>query len=475
MANFPTDFADYTSRDYISYRADMLAMKARLLPEWTSTSPSDFGVVLVELFAYLGDNLSFYGDRIANEAFIQTAVQRSSVLNHAAMLDYKPREALAARVQISFTVRTGEGPVTIPKRTVVSGAGSSGESIIFETDEEVTVVEGNVLVWATQGETVENEPLATSTGVLSQFYPLFRQPVIAGSVIICVNEGTGPVEWTEVDNLLDASGTSPVYTLATGSTGVVFVRFGDNVSGRIPATGASITATYRVGGGERGSIGSDVLTDVPEVIPGIVQITNPLPAVGGTNAESLDDIRRNAPRSLRTLRRAVSLEDYTTLAFQSDLRVQWARAEAATTSNVLIYIAPVEGGLPDQTLKDSVKAYLDERKMVGTVVSIENPAYLDVNIEVEVIVLDQYSQTEVRGRVLSRLRQMLSYRNVGFGTRVPLSVVFATLHGTEGVAYATISVLSSTLTGVGDVVPATNQIPVEGTFTVNTTGGVLGG
>ncbi len=77
---------DYTSRDYAAFRQDMIDAIPTRLPEWTSRSPNDFGITLIELFAYMGDILSFYGDRIANEAFLETATLRSSVLKIAAML-----------------------------------------------------------------------------------------------------------------------------------------------------------------------------------------------------------------------------------------------------------------------------------------------------------------------------------------------------------------------------------------------------
>ena len=72
---------DYTDKDFESLRSAMLALATYRLPEWTDRSPSDVGMLLVDLFAYVGDVVSYYQDRIASESFLATAVERRSVLH----------------------------------------------------------------------------------------------------------------------------------------------------------------------------------------------------------------------------------------------------------------------------------------------------------------------------------------------------------------------------------------------------------
>src|SRR3954462_11625070 len=94
---------DYTSRDFDSVRQSLLDYASRTFPEWTQASEGDFGILLVELFAYCADILSYYGDRVANEAFLSTATQRRSVLNIAELLAYTPSGALASTGTVTFT------------------------------------------------------------------------------------------------------------------------------------------------------------------------------------------------------------------------------------------------------------------------------------------------------------------------------------------------------------------------------------
>src|ERR1700679_2338667 len=91
-----TPVIDYSSRDYASIFADLVARIPIYLPEWTSDSISDFGMVMLQMFAYVGDIIGYYEDRLAGEAFIQTATQAVSILNLASMLDYQPTLSVGA-------------------------------------------------------------------------------------------------------------------------------------------------------------------------------------------------------------------------------------------------------------------------------------------------------------------------------------------------------------------------------------------
>ena len=64
--------------------------------DWTARGSDDYGIALLEMWAYLADILTFYQERIANEAFLRTALLRASVLRLAALLDYRPAPGVAA-------------------------------------------------------------------------------------------------------------------------------------------------------------------------------------------------------------------------------------------------------------------------------------------------------------------------------------------------------------------------------------------
>lgn len=97
---------DYTSRDYLSIRQDLVNRAALNIEEWDTTDASEFGNVFIDLWAYMGDILHFYIDRAASETFLSTATQRESVLAIANLMDYQPASSRSARGTCTVTLST---------------------------------------------------------------------------------------------------------------------------------------------------------------------------------------------------------------------------------------------------------------------------------------------------------------------------------------------------------------------------------
>src|SRR5215813_6135000 len=96
---------DYMARDAGSFLQSMRALIPEKLPEWTDyESQADFGNVLLQLFAHMGDILSYYQDRVANESFLGTAQQRSSVIQHLRLIGYRLSTASPASALLTLTV-----------------------------------------------------------------------------------------------------------------------------------------------------------------------------------------------------------------------------------------------------------------------------------------------------------------------------------------------------------------------------------
>jgi hypothetical protein len=97
---------DYLAKDYASFRQALLDFLPTRLPAWTERSEADLGMTLLELFAATGDTLSYLQDRVANEAFLDSATQRRSVAGHLALLGYRLDEGAAAHTWLQFQVNT---------------------------------------------------------------------------------------------------------------------------------------------------------------------------------------------------------------------------------------------------------------------------------------------------------------------------------------------------------------------------------
>lgn len=93
---------DYLAKDFSSFRQLILDRLSVLMPDWTERHVPDIGITLVELFAYVGDHLSYFQDAVATEAYLATARQRISVRRHARLVDYRLHEGCNARAWVAI-------------------------------------------------------------------------------------------------------------------------------------------------------------------------------------------------------------------------------------------------------------------------------------------------------------------------------------------------------------------------------------
>src|SRR5262249_61077780 len=105
-----TPAIDYLAKDYDTFRALMLDRLSLLSPSWTERVAADMGIALVELLAYLADELSYRQDAVATEAYLATARRRTSLRRHARLVDYVVHDGANARAWVRVFVQ-GEGVV----------------------------------------------------------------------------------------------------------------------------------------------------------------------------------------------------------------------------------------------------------------------------------------------------------------------------------------------------------------------------
>ena len=188
-----------------------------------------------------------------------------------------------------------------------------------------------------QGLTIRDSFVSPSESTLSYVVKLSTTPVIEGSVSVTVNGST----WILVSNFAQSAGDATDYIFKVTSAGQPLVVFGDGTLGAVIPTDATVVVTYRVGGGSAGNAPlnsintsvSGVLTSTGSAVT--VQITNKTSAgIGGREAETLEEARVNIPASTRANDRAVTLDDYQTMAM-SYPGVTFARA-AVRTENALL-------------------------------------------------------------------------------------------------------------------------------------------
>lgn len=98
---------DYMAKDYASFRRALLDLIPTFKPSWTEQHEADIGMVLLELLAYTGDQLSYYQDAVSNELYMDTARQRITVRRLARLIDYQMHDGASARTFIHLKLSAG--------------------------------------------------------------------------------------------------------------------------------------------------------------------------------------------------------------------------------------------------------------------------------------------------------------------------------------------------------------------------------
>jgi hypothetical protein len=363
---------DYTSRDYLALREDLIRAVQQRIPGWSASDPADFGMALVEAFAYMGDVTSYYIDRAANESFLATATQRQSLLDIANMLGYypaNPTAAVSSRVVVynptsavatvsngdRFTtnVQTANGMKTLTFEATVYASDDLDATQVSIPGSTTAIT--HVTVMATEGQTVSYEAQGASNGSAEQEFTLRATPIIEGSVRVfsgvadaSASTGaygnlrygemvwsSGPTEYERMIGYSDAGPNSAIYFLRTDADGATTIRFGDGVNGRIPPKDEKIFVSYRIGGGAVGNLPAGTQLQGPGSLYAVLGD----PSTGGSDAESNASIRRNASSTFRSRNRAVTKRDFSDLALTIP-GVAKAAAQANAYSSVTVCMGP---------------------------------------------------------------------------------------------------------------------------------------
>ncbi len=327
------------------------------------------------------------------------------------------------------------------------------------------------IVGATHSTLVVNELLERTTGVPGENFTLRAVPILPrreDEYLEVFEPGEEWVRWIEVESF-NASGPDDPHYVVDSVTGTVSfgptIRGQDGVEharGKTPARGSSLRFTrYRNGGGVIGNVGANTLTVLKTSIPYVAHVRNPMPAAGGLDPESLDEARFRAPKEIKTRDRAITAADFEFLAKEASRRVARARCiqvrmdgtgSSVPPGTVELLIVPllppdfprtIETLQPEPELLQEVRDYLDDRRLLGTQLVVDGPAYVGVTVEATILVQRHRLAEDVRAQVAARIREYLDPIFGGpdgagwpFGRDLYLSEMQSVVQAVPGVEYA---------------------------------------
>ncbi|MGA1794871.1 MAG: putative baseplate assembly protein [bacterium] len=343
--------------------------------------------------------------------------QRSGLIRFQAPRDFKPRVLFQSEDSDS-------GEYFWLRIRWISGS--------FERPPRIRDIRLNT-VWATNTSRVEEEWSSNGEASLALFtkkrpvYMEKREEVINGQVIevpqnfyVYVSEPDAPAgsggaeggfsEWQMVETFLHSNSNDPHFLL-DAETGEI--RFGDGKKGRIPLAGRRIKASYEWCHGQAGNVPAHTVSQLIQPISSI-EVTNSDPSSGGRDPETLEELKIRGSMVLKHRYRAITQEDFETLAMEASRNVHRAQCVPAAQPGIVeLIIIPKEVTVseevgkvfPTEALLRKVYMYIDKRRLLTTRLSVRGPEYLGFAVHVTVKMRAGFTKKEVQPEIERFLKE----------------------------------------------------------------------
>jgi hypothetical protein len=318
------------------------------------------------------------------------------------------------------------------------------KSLLKNLYDTVTVTISANVVPATHGET-RREVLGSGDGSRAfQAFALKQTPLTyvpsptAGGALSTLQLRVNDLLWDEKPGLYGLAPRDHAYIVRIGDDGRAIVEFGDGTTGaRLPTGTENVVATYRVGTGLAGLVRDGQLSLLMTRPLGVKGVTNPLAATGAADPEKLDDARANAPFTVRTIDRIVSLTDFADFAraFAGIGKAQATWLWSGEKRLVHITVAAANGDTVDKgsiLYRNLVKAVNACRDPLQQVL-VDSYQPLVFGLAAEAVVDVRYDKSKVLAAVRAALLNAFSFTRRDFGQAVTWSEVVATMQAVEGV------------------------------------------
>lgn len=310
-------------------------------------------------------------------------------------------------------------------------------------DPATVTVHANVAK-ATHGET-KREVLGSGDAAQPfQWFRLRQKPLtyvsapVPGGGASTLELRVNGVLWHEAPNLAWLGPRDRSYVLRRDDEGSTTVHFGDGVHGARPASGIeNVEAVYRVGIGSAGAVGEDRISLLPVRPLGVRSVVNPLAATGAADPEERDQARRNAPRTVLTLDRVVSLRDFEDYARgfagigKAQARLLWKRG--LRTVHLTVAAADGQPVSRDAELFRNLVASLEGARDPYQTLEVASFEPVHFRVRARVGIHPDHRKEDVLARAETAMRQAFSFDVRDFGQGVSLSDVMAGLQGVDGI------------------------------------------
>ena len=371
---------------------------------------------LLDVLAYNTHYMGYYTNMLANEMFLDSAVKRESVVSLAKQLGYTPRSATCAQITFDATNKDDNNPVSVPITKVFEGENDLNKTFKFYPIDEYVIQAGQTSsITCREGTKVTREYVIDSNNLEQKILLDTNVDKFTLSVRVkpdnTSNDNTFITynEFEDITVLLQTGATSSkVYYLNEVDAGQFEVVFGDGVeTGYKPNDGSLIRLEYLVSSMDEAN-GISNIREVSDVtVLEDIKITSV--ASGGAEPQSLESIRYMAPKSFQSQNRAVTSDDYSTLAQLKfpNLKsvISWGGEEndPIAFGKVFISIWKKDNSSLTDSEKDWVKKeMLQKNKVIGIIPEVVDPDFVYLKVDTTVL-YDSSSALIPAGSIMNKI------------------------------------------------------------------------
>ncbi|AWD93034.1 baseplate J protein [Bacillus phage vB_BceM-HSE3] len=426
----------YTNRDFRSNIERLQDTVSQLTDRWTDFNESDPGVALAEVMFGLSDMLSFYMDNQALENYIGTVSQRNNLKGILKIIGYQMDGVISSSsdLQIKFDP-VPEEDLVLEKftRFQTNTTNSNSEPVYFvclqeiliragTTEITVPVVEGKLITQLTQQTEISKDLTLTITD----------DSVATGSISLMIDN----YYWESLEPLKLNTIAGRYFSVELDNEDKYMITLPINWKSYVKDHTSQLVIRYLISSGPNGNVGANKITQMVDsfkTLKGVrynanVTITNKNAASGGTTAETMDQAKKQAPLELRTMWTAVTLNDYKALTegFPGISKAQvldWSVPGSPVRGpyQVRIYPVPADGGRPSEALKNNLREYLNQRKVVTVDVDVEDPTFVPIDIDVKAFTRNANAIIPIQRKIYEVIAGFFSMDKLDFGQSIRTS------------------------------------------------------
>ena len=385
--------------------------------------------VLLDILAYNTHYNAYYLNMVANEAFLDTAILRDSVVSHAKTLGYTPRSFSAPEAKITLTVETNSsntGTLTIPRGFAFESNLIDDVSYNFVTIESTTVSKSNTqFVFENlaiyEGFFVTYVFSYTKNSNPKSIFILPDTNIVTPTIFVTVTDNTGNTAsevYNQITDILDVDASSKVFFLQEGKKGEYQIYFGNDIIGKALVDGATVTVNYLT---TTGTVANKANGFVARTnLDGLSDFTITVNSVasGGALRESVDEIKYSAAAQFSTQNRLITIKDYESYIQQNypniDSLSVWGGEDniPPVYGKVFISLKPKENYFISETEKQRIiDDIIKPKSIIAVQTEIIDPEFLYLLLDTTVE-YDSKKTTSSEDTLKQNIRNtILSYRD----------------------------------------------------------------